>query len=105
MNFKEIIGKRNEIVDGHINELRSKIGLASNSEEYIFAKRENICNACPLKNGNNCDTQKWINPLTFEVATAPKDGFIRGCGCRLSAKQKSKQSRCPANFWGGEFDN
>jgi hypothetical protein len=104
MNFKNLFGKSNEIVDGHFNELRSKVGLANDVEELIFSTREKICNQCPLKNGNSCDTQRWINPKTLEVATAPKDDFIRGCGCRLSAKQKSKQSRCPANFWGGEFD-
>lgn len=104
MNFKNFFDKRNEIVDGHFNELRSKIGLGNEDEEFIFSRREKICNACPLKNGNNCDTQRWINPKTFEVANSPKEDFIRGCGCRLSAKQKSKYSRCPADFWGGEFN-
>ncbi len=104
MNFKNLFEKRNEIVDGHLNELRAKVGLADEHEALIFTMREQICNVCPLKNGNNCDTQKWINPDTMEVSTSAKDGFTRGCGCRLSAKQKSKQSRCPANFWGGEFN-
>lgn len=104
MNFRNLIDKRNEIVNGHLNELRSKMGMANENEEYIFSLREKICNGCPLKNGNNCDTQRWINPQTLEVVTSPKDGFIRGCGCRLSAKQKSRLSRCPANFWGGEFN-
>lgn len=103
MNLKDLLGKRNEIANGHINELRSKIGLVQKDEEYIFSKREKICNACPLKNGNSCNTQLWIDPLTLEVSNMPKQGFIRGCGCRLSAKQKSKQSSCPAAFWGGEF--
>jgi len=103
MNLKDLLDKRNEIANGHFNELRSKIGLGNEDDEYIFSKRETICNACPLKNGNNCSTLQWINPLTYELANMPKDGFIRGCGCRLSAKQKSKQSSCPAGFWGGEF--
>lgn len=104
MNIKKIFGQRNEIIGGHFNELRSKLGLADQNEEYVFAVREEICNACPLKNGNNCDTQKWINPQTMDVVNAPKEGFIKGCGCRLSAKQKSKASLCPAGFWGGEFN-
>jgi hypothetical protein len=104
MNLKNLYGKRNEIIDGHLNELRSKVGLGNENEELIFLIREKTCNKCPLKNGNSCDTQRWINPQTLEVSTSPKDGFIRGCGCRLSAKQKSKLSTCPANFWGGEFD-
>jgi hypothetical protein len=104
MNFRDLLGKRNEIANGHFNELRSKIGLGNENDEYIFSIREQICNQCPLKNGNSCDTQKWINPSTFEVSNMPKDDYIRGCGCRLSAKQKSKQSLCPAGFWGGEFE-
>lgn len=104
MNIKTLFGKRNEIISGHFNELRSKLGMANQDEEIVFSVREEICNACPLKNGNNCNTQKWIHPQTLEVSNGPKDGFIRGCGCRLSAKQRSKYSLCPAGFWGGEFD-
>jgi hypothetical protein len=104
MNLKEIFDNRNEIANGHFNELRSKIGLVDQNDETIFFKRETICNACPLKNGNSCNTQKWIHPVTYEVSNMPKAGFIRGCGCRLSAKQKSKLSSCPAGFWGGEFE-
>lgn len=104
MKIKEIFGKRNEIVSGHFNELRSKMGLANRNEEIIFSLREEICNGCPLKNGNNCNALKWINPNTLEVVDSSKDGFVRGCGCRLSAKQRSKLSHCPAGFWGGEFD-
>lgn len=104
MNFKNLLDKGNEIANGHFNELRSKIGLTEENYMSIFLKREEICNVCPLKNGNNCDTQRWINPSTLEVSGIPKNGFIRGCGCRLSAKQKSKYSSCPAGFWGGEFE-
>lgn len=104
MNIKKLFGKRNEIIGGHFNELRSKLGMANHDEEYIFAVRTEICNACPLKNGNNCNALKWMNPHTLEVADSPRDGFVRGCGCRLSAKQRSKLSLCPAGFWGGEFN-
>lgn len=103
MNIKKIFGKRNEIIGGHFNELRSKLGLENQNDEYIFSVRVEICNACPLKSDNNCNAMKWMNPDTLEVANSPKDGFIRGCGCRLSAKQRSKLSLCPAGFWGGEF--
>jgi hypothetical protein len=104
MNFKNLYSKSNEIIDGHFNELRSKAGLTNENEESIFLRREKICEECPLKNGNNCDTQRWINPQSRVVSDTIQDGFIRGCGCRLSAKQRSKQSSCPASFWGGEFD-
>jgi len=58
MNIKKLFGKRNEIIGGHFNELRSKLGMANHDEEYIFAVRTEICNACPLKNGNNCNALK-----------------------------------------------
>lgn len=105
MTIRDIINNRNEILTGHMNELKYKIGVGSETDEVVFKHRETICNSCPLKNGNSCDTQKWINASNFDVSNMPKEGYIRGCGCRLSAKQKSKGSKCPAGFWGGEFDN
>ncbi len=103
MNLKEIFNNRHEIINGHINELKSKIGLSARDEAAVFSIREKICNECPLKVNNTCNPSLWLNPETFETSDVRKDGFISGCGCRLSAKQKSKGSRCPANFWGGEF--
>ena len=94
-----------EIIEGHVNELRSIVGIEDEDKDKIFKIREKICLNCPLKNGNTCNKSKFINPETKEVVTAPKAGFVRGCGCRLSAKQKSPGSKCPAGFWGGEFNN
>lgn len=37
MNIKKLFGKRNEIIGGHFNELRSKIGMANQDEEAIFS--------------------------------------------------------------------
>jgi len=88
------------IIEGHFNELKS---LFIEDENIIFSSRENICNNCPMKSGNNCDSNKYINTRTKEIATYQKEGYIKGCGCRLSAKQKAKKSRCPAGFWGREF--
>jgi len=103
MDLKEIYNKRNEIINGHINELKTIAGLATKTENNIFILRENICNECPIKVNNSCDSSKWIHPKTLEVSNHSKEEFIRGCGCRLSAKQKSKASICPARFWGDEF--
>ncbi|NQY28532.1 MAG: hypothetical protein HRT69_03565 [Flavobacteriaceae bacterium] len=103
MDLKKIYNNRNEIINGHINELKTMAGLASKTEKNIFTLRENICNECPIKVNNSCDAGRWIHPKTLDVVTTSIDGYIRGCGCRLSAKQKSKDSLCPAGFWGGEF--
>lgn len=93
------------IIEGHVNELRSLTNLTTDKEEKIFKKRAEICQACPLKTGNSCNSNKSVNPETMEVSVrnSGKEGFVNGCGCRLSAKQKSINSKCPAGFWGGEF--
>jgi len=93
-----------QIISGHVNEFKSAIGAGNAEEEKVFSSRARICLNCPLKNGNTCNKSKYINPETLEVSTIRKAGFVQGCGCRLSAKQKSKGSKCPAGFWGGEFN-
>lgn len=104
MNLKKIFNQGKEILEGTSNEIKSHVNYLNATDDEIFTARAKICDNCPLKNGNNCDTQRYINPETREVSNAFKPNFIRGCGCRLSAKQKSKQSACPAGFWGGEFN-
>jgi hypothetical protein len=92
-----------EIVDGHVNEFKGIVGIGDEEQEKVFRKREMICVNCPLKVGNTCNKSMYINPKTLETTDSAKEGFIRGCGCRLSAKQKSPTSACPAGFWGNEF--
>lgn len=91
-----------QIVEGHVNEF---FGVKDKEQKEVFDSRAKICVSCPLKTGNTCNRNKFINPQTLEVSNTRKAGFIQGCGCRLSAKQKSPSSKCPAGFWGGEFDN
>ncbi|MEP0264725.1 hypothetical protein [Dokdonia sp.] len=104
MELREIYKKRKEILNGHMNELYALTGMANKSDASVFELRKKICDDCPLKKNNSCNSNLWIHPETMKTITASKEGFIRGCGCRLSAKQKSKYSKCPAGFWGGEFD-
>ncbi len=104
MDIKEIYKKRKEILNGHKNELYALAGMINTDDAAVFSVREKICNECPLKINNTCNTGMWIHPTTMETRNSSKEGFIRGCGCRLSAKQKSRYSKCPAGFWGGEFD-
>ena len=93
------MSKLKEIIEGHINELRAITGVEDQEKEKVFAIRANICLTCPLKLGNTCNSQKYINPESLDVVSKPKEGYIRGCGCRLSAKQRSPGSECPAGFW------
>ena len=98
------MSKLREIVDGHLNELGSALGLTNEDSQKVFRSREKVCNHCPLKSGNTCNPGLYINPKTLETSSTAKAGFHKGCGCRLSAKQKSPNSVCPAGFWGGEFN-
>ena len=83
------------IVSGHINEV---LGL----NEDVSEKRIEICKKCPLyKNvlGGQCNSRLWLNPETGEVSNRERDGFFKGCGCRLQAKTRVLRAKCPANKW------
>ena len=99
------MSKLREIVEGHINEFKSAVGItASSDQRRVVKSRVDVCNACPLKNGNTCNPKKYIHPETLEVSDVAAPGFVPGCGCRLSAKQQSPTSECPAGFWGKEYN-
>jgi hypothetical protein len=98
------MSKLKEIIDGHVNYIRSISGLTSEKEEEIYRSRAKICLHCPLKVGNTCNKKMWIDPETTNISSTPKEGYSRGCGCQLNKKQKSPTSVCPAGFWGGEYN-
>lgn len=83
------------IISGHINEA---LGLNKN----IAEARLKICKKCPIylsRYGGICNSQLWINPKTNEVSTKQKDGYVKGCGCRVSAKTTLVNARCVAGKW------
>ena len=72
-----------EILQGHLNEIFK-------SQQDLYEERIKICKECPLftesKIGYICDINKIHNN-------------IRGCGCRLSAKARLKNSECVLKKW------
>ena len=40
-----------------------------------------------------------MNPITKEVSTEKRDGFFKGCGCRLLAKTTLTNASCPVKQW------
>ena len=83
------------IVTGHLNEV-----LSLNQD--ISEPRMRICLKCPLyspKHGGMCNMRLWLNPETGDVSTEKKDGYYRGCGCRLRAKTTISKESCPARKW------
>lgn len=90
------------IVTGHLKEL---IG----SEQELSGSRMEICSKCPIialkSYGYVCDSSKHLNPETNEVSYLYKDGFYKGCGCRLNAKTREQEEHCPAGKWENGFEN
>lgn len=85
-----------QIIQGHVNEALGK-------NEDLQESRMNICKECPLlmngKFGPQCNNSLWLDTETNNTSTVPKDGYIRGCGCRLNAKTRIPDAHCPANKW------
>ena len=84
-----------QIVKGHVNEL---LGL----NKDISQVRMDICRRCPLflnELGGICNPKLYLNVETGDVSTKKKDGYVNGCGCRLSAKTRLSGSKCPNGKW------
>lgn len=64
--------------------------------------RMQVCYSCPIyspKFGGLCNNRLWLNPNTGDVSTEQKEGYKRGCGCRLRAKTKLPHEMCPLGKW------
>ena len=87
-----------QIIDGHIKE-------ALGVNQSLSEKRLDICEICPIfsrKNktiGGVCSSYLYLNPVTNEISTVYKKGYFKGCGCRLNAKTRLKNQKCPAGKW------
>ena len=85
-----------DIIKGHTNEL---LGL----NKDISKARLIICKDCPLYKitalGAICNSDLWYNPKIQDVSKKEKDGYIRGCGCRLAAKTTISYMVCPVGKW------
>lgn len=46
-----------------------------------------------------CSSKLWLNPETNDVSIEKKDGYIKGCGCRINAKIRVADEKCPAGKW------
>lgn len=84
-----------DIVKGHVNE-----ALGFNKD--FAARREAICKKCPIyssKFGGLCNDKLWLDPKTDEISIKRKDGYVRGCGCRIPAKTTLPNATCVAGKW------
>ena len=53
-------------------------------QELSIDERRKICEKCPITN---------------EVSTEAKAGFIRGCGCHILIKMRNRTNHCIAGKW------
>ena len=95
MEIGNLLKQGSDIVEGHVSEF---LGL----EKDLSESRMDVCKKCPLYKenfGGQCNPRLWLNPETGDVSTMKRDGFFKGCGCRLQAKTRLPGAHCPAHKW------
>lgn len=84
-----------DIANGHVKEL-----FDLNKE--LSQSRLKICYSCPIYSkqlGGLCNHKLWLNPNNGDVSDTAKEGYIRGCGCRVAAKTRLPEATCVAGKW------
>jgi hypothetical protein len=74
------MGKINDIAEGNLNLIRSKLNIARKEIEDLASKRLEFCNPCEH------NTKGMIPRCSL-------------CGCVISAKVRVKHQNCPKNLW------
>ena len=93
----KFISKLAEIYDGWKND-------AFPTDEIIEMadNRAMICASCPLNINNVCSTSvegEAVTDFVYQGAQRTKGTKYKGCGCPLSKKTKSTNSKCPLGKW------
>jgi hypothetical protein len=70
----------------------------------LSEKRLAICKRCPIysentTSGPTCTQFLYINPKTEDVSFKQKEGYVRGCGCKILSKIQSPDAGCPIDKW------
>lgn len=91
------MGGIKNIIEGHWNE------LIGNNKSIANPRRE-ICKKCPLYDTSLfgwkwCNPNIYLNVKTNDVSSKPKEGYIKGCACRIEAKITVPNEKCPAGKW------
>lgn len=84
-----------DIANGHVKEIL-------NLNQDLSQNRLKICYSCPLyttKLGGMCNNKLWLNVNTGDVSMKNKQGYKRGCGCRLLSKTRLPNAVCPVGKW------
>jgi hypothetical protein len=82
----------NEIIDGWANVIKNHVGLLDPNIKQMAENRLILCNVCHMRQGNSCSRENvGINEITKKETN--------GCGCNISAKALSPESKCPLSKW------
>lgn len=68
-------------------------------KELNTDERLAICRKCPIYTNKRCNSELWLNPVTNEVSTSPKIGYVRGCNCIMPVKARNPNNHCVAKKW------
>lgn len=80
------------IIEGWANVVRDAFGNLDPETKLLSTKRLMLCDTCDIRTGNTCDPRKkGVHVVTNELAS--------GCGCNISAKTLSINSKCPLGKW------
>jgi hypothetical protein len=86
------MSKLNEIINGWANVVKDRIGTLDPNIKQMAENRLLLCNVCHMRINNTCSPKNiGINEIT-KVET-------KGCGCNISAKTLSPESKCPLSKW------
>lgn len=84
--------KFSDILEGWANVVKDRFGALDPHTKQLSAKRLVLCNSCDIRTGNTCDPRKsGEHVVTKELR--------KGCGCNISAKTLSTNSKCPLGKW------
>ena len=84
------------------NIVKGMVNDALDLNQDISETRLKICRICPIYSsqyGGLCNRKLWLNPKTGDVSIEKKDGYYKGCGCKLSWKTTVIDEQCPAGKW------
>ncbi len=86
------MSKLNEIINGWANVVKDKIGALDPKIKQLAENRRLLCNVCNMRIENTCSTKRvGMNKITKKLTP--------GCGCNISAKTLSPESKCPLSKW------
>ena len=91
------VKKFREIVEGWKNDAFPTPEILAWAEP-----RAKICADCPLNINNTCSTQMTgiaVKDFTYQGEQRIKGKEYKGCGCPISKKSKSSESKCPIGLW------